>query len=138
MDSLAIPFSRLLGLRRDADGHLELPFSEGTLNHLGTVHASAQFALAETAAGDCLGQTFPELVGKVVPLVRDARAKFRSPATSDLIAFPSIEADAQAAFRERFAAKGRAVLGVWVELRMRDGTQTCQAEYDWFIQRIGD
>lgn len=136
MDSLAVPFSRLLGLRRTAEGRLMLPFSDATLNHLGTVHASAQFALAETAAGDDLGAIFPELVGKVVPVVRDARAKFRTPATGDLIAFPEISADMRATFAERLAARGRAAITVRVELRMPDGTLTCQAEYDWFIQRI--
>ncbi|MCK4671138.1 MAG: DUF4442 domain-containing protein [Candidatus Aegiribacteria sp.] len=41
-------------------------------NHLQTIHASAQFTLAETASGEMLRIELPELVGKVVPIFRDS------------------------------------------------------------------
>jgi acyl-coenzyme A thioesterase PaaI-like protein len=136
MDATAVPFARLIGLRRNATGQLELPFSAVVHNHLGTVHASAQIALAETASGDLLVHLFPEWVGKVVPIVREARAKFRKPATGTLTAHPAIADELAGQFREQMDKKGHASLTIEVELLNREGEVTCRAAFDWFIQRI--
>lgn len=135
MDSLAIPFSRLVGLTRNADGLLELAFGEAVHNHLGTVHASAQIALAETASGDLLAKAFPDRVGKVVPVMREVRAKFRKAATSTLTAYPAIDESDRARFLAQLDGKGRASLTVEVELRDAEGEATCRAAFDWFIQQ---
>jgi len=53
MNVAAIPFNRFLGLRADGVS-LTLPADPNYQNHLGTVHAGAQFALAEAASGQWL------------------------------------------------------------------------------------
>jgi acyl-coenzyme A thioesterase PaaI-like protein len=136
MDTTAIPFARLVGLQRNADGNLVLPFSDAVHNHLGTVHASAQITLAETASGDLLARTFPDLVGRVVPVVREVRAKFRTPATSTLTAYPAIPDPDKERFMAQFGNKGRGSLTIEVELRDAAGAVTCRAAFDWFIQTI--
>ena len=55
-----IPLSEFLGISRNESGKLFLPISDNIKNHLGTVHAAAQFALAELASGKYLEDIFPE------------------------------------------------------------------------------
>jgi acyl-coenzyme A thioesterase PaaI-like protein len=73
MDVTEIPFVEKVGITRSTKGLLELPFNETIQNHLQTIHASAQFALAETASGEILQTIFPELVGKVAPAIQKER-----------------------------------------------------------------
>ena len=54
MDVTKIPFVKKAGVIKSTKGVLELPFDETVQNHLQTIHASAQFALAETASGEIL------------------------------------------------------------------------------------
>ena len=78
MNVIEIPFVKKVGITQSANGELELPFSDETHNHLATMHASAQFTLAETASGEYLQTVFPDLVGKVIPVLRDASVKLRN------------------------------------------------------------
>ena len=68
MNVAKIPFVEKVGVKRNTQGYLELSYDEGVLNHLQTIHASAQFTLAETASGELLQTRFPELVGRVLPI----------------------------------------------------------------------
>jgi acyl-coenzyme A thioesterase PaaI-like protein len=135
MDATAIPFSRLLGLRRNIEGDLELPFTETVHNHLGSVHASAQIALAETASGDLLARAFPELADQVIPVMREVKAKFRSPAASTLTARASLPKESSDRFLKQFEAKGRASVSVDVEVFDAQGELTCRASFDWFVHK---
>jgi|LGOV01.1.fsa_nt_gb acyl-coenzyme A thioesterase PaaI-like protein len=135
MDVVQIPFVKKVGITQAKDGNLELAFSDDTHNHLATMHASAQFTLAETASGDFLQTLFPELVGKVIPVLRDATVKFKKPAVKKIIAYPSILYEAQEKFNTQFAKKGRASISVNVEIKDIENTVTCVAVYNWFVQR---
>ncbi|MDR1516736.1 MAG: DUF4442 domain-containing protein [Dysgonamonadaceae bacterium] len=52
-------------------------------NHLQTVHASAQFALAEAASGCFLLNEFSEQKN-IAPVVRKVETKYRKPATNEI------------------------------------------------------
>ena len=54
MDVTKIPFVEKVGVIKSTQGVLELSFNKTVQNHLPTIHASAQFALAETASGEIL------------------------------------------------------------------------------------
>jgi len=136
MNILEIPFAKTLGMELNSNGVLELPFSERIHNHLQTIHASAQFALAETASGAALLQRFPELEGKLIPVLRDAQVKFRKPAQQNIMAYPSLNEEAVEKFQQQFSAKGRALIPVDVEVKDSAGTVTCTATYTWFMQGI--
>jgi hypothetical protein len=45
MNIIEIPFVDKIGIQRNADGELELPFYTGVQNHLETIRASAQSSL---------------------------------------------------------------------------------------------
>ena len=79
MNVTAIPFNRFLGLRADG-GVLTLPADPNYQNHLGTMHAGAQFALAEAASGQWLLSRFGAEAASNLAVVRHADVKFRRPA----------------------------------------------------------
>jgi len=136
MDVSEIPFAKVVGIVSGTSGNLELPFSERVQNHLQTIHASAQFTLAESASGKELQEQFPELVGKVVPLLRGSQIKFRKPATQTIIAHPSVAQEAVERFRAHLSKRGRASISVQVEVRDREGTVTSTGVFDWFVQAL--
>lgn len=135
MNITEIPFVEKVGITRNSNGLLELSFSESVYNHLRTIHASAQFTLAETASGDFLQSLFPQLVDKVIPIVRDSHIKFKKPAVKSIVAHASISSEALQAFNDIFPKKGRASISVNVEVRDFEGTVTCIGTFNWFIQR---
>jgi len=138
MEILNIPFVNKTGIRRTDNGRLQLPYSEDVYNHLQTIHASAQFCLAETASGDYLQLAFPDLADSVVPVLRDAQVKFKKPAVKTIEAFPSVEQAAVLKFREQFENKGRASICVHVQIKDMDGTLTLNGEYNWFVQSLAE
>lgn len=107
-------------------------------NHLGTLHAGAQFLLAETASGDYLQQAFPELAARVVPVLRSSALKFKLPAESVIVSFPDMPDEERTRFLSQFARKGRATVTVSVEVRDSGGHLTSQGTYEWFVQQLPD
>ena len=136
MNVIEIPFVDKVGIQRNADGELELPFCAGVQNHLETIHASAQFALAETASGDILQKSFPDLVGKVMPVLRESQVKFKKPANKKIVAYPSVTTEALSKFNEQITQKGRALISINVQIKDVEGTVTCAGTFKWFVQRI--
>jgi len=136
MNVTTIPFVQTVGIEQNPEGRLTLPFKQTVHNHLQTMHASAQFTLAETASGELLQIMFPELVGKVVPLLRSSEIKFKKPTTKDVCAYASISEDDRLAFHEQFNKKNRAVISVDVSLKDSDDVTTCTATFSWYVQGI--
>ena len=72
----------MIGLKRSDRpelGSLCLDDSPEVRNHLGTIHAAAQFALAESCSGDFLQVRFAELARGCVGVVRRAEVVYRAP-----------------------------------------------------------
>ncbi len=136
MEITQIPFAKLIGIQENNAGQLQLAFTPQTHNHLQTMHASAQFTLAETASGALLQSLFPELVDKVIPVLRKASASFKKPAIKDIVAFPSVDETDIKKFRQQLDAKQRASISVHVDIKDSDGTLTSSADYQWFVQKI--
>jgi len=136
MNVLEIPFVKKVGITQNKNNKLELVFNQDSHNHLQTIHASAQFTLAETASGEFLQTLFPDLAGKVIPVLRDATVKFKKPAIKNIIAYPSISNEDRDKFSAQFSKKGRASIFIDVEIKDIEGTLTCSARYNWFIQKI--
>jgi len=136
MEVTEIPFNRHIGIS-EKEGSLELGESGHLQNHLGTVHGSAQFSLAEAASGAFLLGRFPELVGRVVPVVRTSEIKFRRPASGTLKALASVSDESADSFMAQFEKKGRGLITVSVDVRDSEGTVTATARYDWFVQSMG-
>ena len=136
MKVLDLALNQLLGIRAAPTGAthlLELPFTPPLHNHLGSVHAAAQFALAEAASAECLQRHFGESAGRVFAVVRSAEVKYRQPATGDLLAFGAPDEPTRTGLRAELAARGRCRAVILIDLKDRAGTLTFHGKFDWFI-----
>ena len=131
-----LPFNRLLSIRSASDAvHLlELPSGSQYLNHLGTVHAGAQLALAEASSGELLLKHFGSSDG-LVPVLRRVEAKFRNPANGTIMSTASTTPESLARLDAELSSKGRSVIGITVDIYDESGAHTLSATFDWFIQR---
>ncbi len=104
-------------------------------NHLRSIHAAAQFALAESMSGHYLLSLFNEYTNRdVIPLLRSSTVKYKNQATSTLRAKAFISADQKEKFEKQFLKKGRAVISVNIELVDMNDLVTMTGEFMWFIQ----
>jgi acyl-coenzyme A thioesterase PaaI-like protein len=135
----ALPFNRHVGIQKSStsDGLLELPSGDQFLNHVGTVHAAAQLALAEACSGEFLINALANREG-IVPVVRRVAAKFRKPAHGRLTAKvnPSLTVIAQSL--DELASKGRCLLTVHVDVYDEAGSHSLSSEIEWFIAKTGN
>ena len=132
-----IPFVKFIGMK-EKDEKLSLNLKKTVCNHVETIHAAAQFTLAETESGMRLQSLFPELEQKVIPLLREAQIKYKKPATQKIIAYSFVEEEAVEKFKQQFAKKGRALLQIRVEIRDIEEVLTCEARYTWYVQARAD
>lgn len=134
-----LALNRQLGMTAapaDAAHLLELPFTPALRNHLGTMHAAAQFALAEAASAECLQRGFGAAVGQVFAVVRGVEVKYRKPATGDLLAFGAPDENTRDHLVAELETRGRSGAVILVDLKDRAGTLTLHARFDWFISRL--
>src|SRR5262249_54973243 len=85
-----IPLNRLLGIEvvsiGDGVATARLPFRTEITNHLGTVHATAIFGLAEAASGGAMSGAFAPDILKVRPVASHSAVHFIKIARGDLTA----------------------------------------------------
>lgn len=138
MDVTQIPFNKFIEVcySNEDEDVLNLRFNNNMKNHLGTFHASAQFALAEAASGLSLQRSFSHLANSAVPVLRKADIKFKKPAESDIFAKSCIETEAKEKFLQQFEKKGRATLAVTVDVLDSNETITMTGNYEWFVQKL--
>ena len=130
-----IPFVKLLDIQQD-NTTLFLEYKKNVLNHVQTIHASAQFTLAETQSGLYLQELFPHLEGKVVPLLRDSTIKYKRPAQKKIYALASISDENLQKFQEQFEKKGRGSVEVNVVVKDVEETVTAVATFVWFVASL--
>jgi acyl-coenzyme A thioesterase PaaI-like protein len=140
MDVTQIPFNKFIEISQsNFDGYsLQLGFTDNMKNHLGSFHASAQFAFAEACSGLSLQKHFPHLKNAALPLLRKSEVKFIKIAQSDIFSKANIDLKEKVKFEKQFHRKGRATIVVIVEIFNQNGTVTMSGEYEWFIQKIED
>ena len=131
-----IPFIENMGIELQENGSLYLPFNQKLLNHLGTIHASAQFTLAETQSGFYLEQMFPQYGDSVIPMLRGSSVKYKNPATKDIYTIATASKEALEKFNMQFLKKGRGVIRVEVTVYDSDAVVTMVGEFSWFISRL--
>ena len=133
-----IPFNQFLGIQPAESGSaalLSLHDGPQYLNHVGTVHASVQLALAEAASGEFLLRTLPELEGKVLAVVRRVEAKFKKPMKGRILARASLSQSDLRLAAEPLAGKGRAIVPVGIEIVDDQGEVGLIVTFEWFIQK---
>ncbi len=136
----AVPFNRVLGVRVVAveaeSVEVELPARPELLNHVGTMHAAAQFGLGESASGAMSVAAFGDLLaGGAVPLLAEARITYHRPASGTLRARATLARDEQQRIRADFAAAGKARYEMPVQLTDAGGTVTTTLQVNWVLLR---
>ena len=71
-----------------SDYILEMSESPLLLNHVGTIHASVQFAFAEASSGEFLLRHLGEAQSQLFAVLRTSDVKFRKPAHCKLHPLP--------------------------------------------------
>ena len=134
-----LPFNRHVGIQKAStdEGLLELPPGEQFLNHVGTVHASAQLALAEACSGEYLLHVLANQTG-IIPVVRRVEAKFKKPANGRITAKINTSLTAVDESLADLAAKGRCLLTVYVDVYDQQGQHSLASHFDWFVAKTAN
>lgn len=133
-----LAFNQALGIvaaPAGAEHLLELPLTPLVLNHVGTMHAAAQFALAEAASAACLQREFPGVSDSVFAVVRGVTVKYRTAARGPLRAFAEPDEDTRRHLLTDLDSRSRTGATVLVELRDAEDKVTFAASFAWFIAR---
>lgn len=137
MNVLDLPFNKILLLQPSEvpDTILMLEDHVKYQNHLGTVHASAQYALAEASSGEILERNFGDWNGAYFPVVRRAEIKYKNPAKGRLFSTGYIETDKVTKAKQELADKGRTLVDVMVKIADEGKNITFESTFTWFIAR---
>jgi acyl-coenzyme A thioesterase PaaI-like protein len=133
-----LAINKTLGMQLAAPGNghiLEMPESPLVLNHVGTVHASVQFALAEASSGEFLLRHLGDAQSQVFAVLRTSNVKFRKPAQGALRASARFADGIAESLATELVSRGRALGSVLVEVADAQGVVTMSGQYDWFLQR---
>jgi acyl-coenzyme A thioesterase PaaI-like protein len=133
---IEIPFNRFVGITKSdkAEYILMLPENPDYLNHIGTVHASAQYALAEASSGEYLLSRFSNLSENIISVVRRVEIKYSKPAKGKLYSRTNLPYEAEAKVRSELQAKGRTMITVEVNVLNLEEEITMKSIFEWFIQ----
>ena len=137
MDVTKLPFNHLIGIELGDPGSdflISLPDDVKYTNHLGTVHASALFAVAEAASGLFLLRYFGADAG-LVPVVRRVEAKFRKPGRGRVSARALVAPEEPPRWSAELSRRGRVIASVPIEVVGSDGETAVSVTIDWFIVR---
>jgi acyl-coenzyme A thioesterase PaaI-like protein len=136
MDVTQIPFAKHIGIEHKDEGTLALEPTPIVQNHIQSIHASAQFALAETQSGLYLQEAFPEYVGRVVGLLRGSTVKYKSPANTAIYAKATLGYEDREKFIVQLERKGRATIAIDASVCDEEGMVIMQGVFTWFVQKI--
>jgi acyl-coenzyme A thioesterase PaaI-like protein len=132
-----LPFNQLIGITRSdrENSVLSLPNDIRYTNHLGTVHAGAQLALAEATSGEYLLREFKDVGFEVVPVVRRLEAKFRKPAYGAIFSKVNVTPEKKEEFISSLRNKRRALLEIQVDVFDEKDVHSLAAVIEWFVAR---
>lgn len=136
MDILEIPFNQFIGLQvvnNNNDYILEISERPELLNHLGTMHASVLFALAEATSGLFLLQQFNNLDMELIPAVRKSEVKFTTPTNGKVFSKATLLGFDKQATIDELNDKNRTIIKVKVNLFNNSGKMVMTAFFDWFL-----
>ncbi|MDR1616581.1 MAG: DUF4442 domain-containing protein [Syntrophomonadaceae bacterium] len=130
-----LPFNVLIGLRYsdNADYMFMLEDKNQYQNHVGTVHASAQFALAEATSGHYLKQEFFSELPDLIPLLKKVEVRYRKPAKGKLFSKAALKDVNKQEVIASINEKGNALASVETFLFDKDANMVMQSLYEWYV-----
>lgn len=139
MNVLELPFNAVMQIKKseEPDTILMLDDSVKYRNHLGTVHASAQYALAEASSGEILERNFGDWNGAYFPVVRRVEVKYKNPAKGRLFSAGHIDADGVMKAKRELSERGRTLVDVMVKVVDEGKNVTFEGTFTWFVAKAG-
>jgi uncharacterized protein (TIGR00369 family) len=135
-----VPLNRHLGIEiaELGAGHAvaTLPEAPHLLNHVGTQHAAALFAVAEAASGAAVVGALAEVITTVTPLARSASITYLKPARGPITATARLDSDA-GEMSAKLEADGKADFAVAVDLTDEQGVKVAQVGVAWYVRKNG-
>lgn len=137
MNVLNLPFNKILLIKKSVvpDTLFMLEDCVKYQNHLGTIHASAQYALAEASSGETIERNFGDWNGAYFPVVRRVEVKYKNPAKGRLFSTGFIEPDKAIKARNELSEKGRTLVDVMVRVVDEEKNVTLEGSFTWFIAK---
>jgi acyl-coenzyme A thioesterase PaaI-like protein len=137
IDVTKLPFNQYLGLKiSNKSGYLLMLDNRLEYrNHLDTVHASAQFALAEATSGYFLLNEFSKLAD-IVPVVRKVEVKYKKPVTGIIFSKANFQGTDKTEVLNELHKKERALLKVEVLLYNEVEEPIMQSVFEWFVKKL--
>ncbi|MDR1160304.1 MAG: DUF4442 domain-containing protein [Syntrophomonadaceae bacterium] len=135
MDATDLPFNILIGLQYAADSSDYLFMLEDKNqyhNHVGTVHASAQFALAEATSGHYLKQQFSELPNLIL-LLKKVESRYRRPARGKLFSKAALYNVNKEEVIDSINKNGKALAHAEAFLFDKNAELVMQSLYEWYL-----
>lgn len=134
----AVPFNQVLGITVATLSHdaveVLLPDAPELLNHVGTVHAAAQFGLGEATSGALVVAAFGDLFQQgVVPLAAKATITYRKAARGALRGQARFSIAEQQRIRDEVIQEKRTRFSIPVQLMDNDGIITTELEISWSL-----
>ncbi len=140
MMASVVPFNGHLGIElvdmKAGAGIATLPQAPHLLNHVGTQHAAALFAVAEAASGAAVVGALADIITTVTPLARSASIKYLKPARGPITATSRIDGDVTA-MRAKLDPDGKADFAVAVDLTDADGLKVAEVSVAWYVRKNG-
>ena len=136
MKVLEIPFNKFLGIQNadDEEAYIfKLEPEDKYLNHLGTIHAGAIFALAEASSGEYLLNQFRDYDLNIIPVVRKVEIKFSKPANGAIYSTASIMEKSVDEIVNELSVKQRTLIKVKVDVFSENKEKVFTSIFDWFI-----
>lgn len=138
----ALPFTAHMGIGVDhvepGLARISLPGDDRFTNHLGTVHAIAELAPAETAGGVAITSAFPDLLEQgYVPIAKALRVQWTAPARGMLTATARLDPDEQVRMRAAAGRGDRVACTLWIPVMDGDDTTVAELEIDYVMRQLG-
>jgi uncharacterized protein (TIGR00369 family) len=134
----AVPFASFLGMTYDevGPGHAVLRLADDPAkhNHIGTLHAGALFALAESASGVAVIAAIADKLAGVTPLAARAEITYAKVARGDVSATARVDGSVEEILAA-LDADGKVRFPVVVEIRDESGDVCATVVVDWHLRR---
>lgn len=128
-----LPFNKYIQLS-DNDLGVGLTVQGHHLNHVGTVHATVVYGIAEACSGKALIDMLGAGRSEIIAVTRSGQIKYKSPATDDLTASVVRFSQESSDVLERLDSRGLARISVSVAVSQVDGMVVAEAEFEWVLK----
>lgn len=129
-----LPFNKHIGIQ-DNNGVVTIPVKDLHMNHLGTVHATAIYGVAEAGSGQFIIENFGDEFPEALAVARIGTVKYKSAAREDILAeVTNSKPDPHEAL-DRLRQKGTAKIAVEVSVHSNNEIVAI-ATFDWFIKNV--